>query len=94
MLIENEHIHASDFIKIEYRVEYEHIPKEQMEGYVHSRNFPYLKKHGWVFLLVDGKTGEKIHMNVDKSRFEDKFAKPTREDDFKEYDGSIYHINK
>ena len=44
--------------------------------------------------MVDGRTGERVHLNVHKHRFEDKLAKPGKEDDFKAYDGSIYHINR
>jgi len=93
--IENEtKLHASDLIKIEMRVEYEELPMDQMEGYVYSRRFPYLKRHGWNIMMVDAKTGERVVMNEHKIRFEDKFAKPGKDDTFKLYDGSIYHIFK
>lgn len=94
-LIENPNLCASDYIKVEFRVEYDEMPKEDMEGYVVSRNYPYLKRHGWTMLLVDTKTGERVHLNVHKHRYEDKYAKPGgKEDDFKAWDGSVYHINR
>lgn len=93
--IENEEkLHASDLLKIEMRIEYEDLAMEDMEGYVWSRNFPYLKRHGWNIMMVDAKTGERVVMNEHKVRFEDKFAKPGKDDSFKVYDGSIYHIFK
>jgi pre-mRNA-splicing helicase BRR2 len=93
--IENEtKLHASDLLKIEMRVEYEDLAMDDMEGYVWSRNFPYLKRHGWNIMMVDAKTGERVVMNEHKVRFEDKFAKPGKDDTFKVYDGSIYHIFK
>jgi hypothetical protein len=93
--IENEKsLYASDLIKIEMRIEYEDLEMNQMEGYVYSRRFPYLKRHGWNIMMVDAKTGERVVMNEHKIRFEDKFAKPGKDDTFKLYDGSIYHIFK
>jgi len=44
---------ASDYLNVEFRVRYDHLEEDQTEGYVHSRNFPYLKKHAWHILMID-----------------------------------------
>lgn len=59
-LIESEKLYASDYIKLEFRVEYLNHTKDEQEGYVHTRNYPYLKKHSWYFMLCDAQTKEKI----------------------------------
>lgn len=90
--IESETLHASDLVKIEFRIEYLNLKMDEREGYVHTRNFPYLKKHAWHFMLVDGGTKEKIFHLSQKMRIEEKKgkAKKGEEDDTHEWDGSIY----
>jgi len=61
-LIESEDLHASDYIKLEFRIEFLNVGMEENEGYVHTRNFPYLKKHSWHIMVCDGQTKEKIFM--------------------------------
>merc|ERR1719198_308349 len=91
-LIENKKLFASDFIKIEFRVKYLNLDMEDREGYVHTRNYPYLKKHSWHFMLCDGQSGDKIFHLSQKLRFNERKTKAKRgeEEDWKEYDGSIY----
>lgn len=52
--VESEILCASDLVKIEFRIEHLNLGMEDREGYVHTRNYPYLKKHSWHFMLVDG----------------------------------------
>jgi len=91
-LIENAKLFASDFIKIEFRVKYLNLEMDDREGYVHTRNYPYLKKHSWHFMLCDGQSGDKIFHLSQKLRFNERKtkAKKGEEEDWKEYDGSIY----
>jgi len=67
---------------------------DDREGYVHTRNYPFLKKHSWYFMLCDAQTKEKIFHFSNKMRVEEKKTKAKRgeEDDTKEYDGSVYQI--
>lgn len=44
---------ASDYLKVEFRVKYEHLDEDETEGYVYSRNFPFLKKHSWHIVMCD-----------------------------------------
>jgi len=93
-MIESEKLYASDFVKLEFRIEYLNLHQDDKEGYVHTRNFPYLKKHAWHFMLCDAQSKEKIFHFTSKMRVEEKKTKAKRgeDDDFKEYDGSIYQI--
>jgi hypothetical protein len=83
---------ASDYIKVEFRIKHEHLTKDEQEGYVYSRNYPYLKKHAWHIVMVDAQTGEKVFMNARKLRADERLKKE-KDDDYAEYDGSIYVIN-
>ena len=58
-MIESETLYASDYVKLEFRIEYLNLQKDDGEGYVHTRNFPYLKKHSWHIMICDG-NGERI----------------------------------
>lgn len=93
-LIESEKLYASDYIKLEFRIEYLNIDMNDMEGYVHTRNYPFLKKHNWYFMLCDAQTKEKIFHFSQKMRVQEEKtkAKKGEEDDYKEYDGSVYQI--
>lgn len=84
---------ASDFVKVEFRIKYEHIDEDDIEGYVHSRNYPYLKKHSWHIVMIDAQTGEKVFMNAKKLRADELLKKP-KDEDYAPYDGSVYMINK
>lgn len=84
---------ASDYIKTEFRIKYEHLEEEQTEGYVCSRNYPYLKKHSWHIVMIDAQTNEKVFMNARKLRA-DEPNKKEKDEDYMPYDGSIYMINK
>ena len=90
--VESEHLCASDLVKIEFRIEHLNLGMEDREGYVHTRNYPYLKKHSWHFMLVDGQTKEKIFHLSQKMRIEEtkSKAKKGEEDDTHDWDGSIY----
>jgi len=76
-----------------FRIKYEHIAPEVTEGFVHSRSFPYIKKHSWHVVMIDHQTGEKVFMNQRRLRADEKL-KQEKDDDYKEYDGSIYVVNK
>lgn len=92
--LESEKLCASDLVKIEFRIEYLNLHMDDREGYVHTRNFPYLKKHTWHFMLVDGGTKEKIFHLSQKMRVEERKGKAKRgeEDDTVDWDGSIYQL--
>lgn len=84
---------ASDYIQVEFRIKHEHVKEEEQEGYVYSRNFPYLKKHAWHIVMTDAQTGDKVFMNARRLRADERLKKE-KDEDYAEYDGSIYVINK
>lgn len=84
---------ASDYVNVEFRIRYDHLEDFETEGYVHSNNFPYLKKHAWHILMIDSQTGEKVFMNSRKLRADEPLKKE-KDEDYVPYDGSIYMVNK
>lgn len=80
-------------VKVVFRIKYDHIAPELTEGFVHSRCFPYIKKHSWHVVMIDSQTGEKVFMNQRRLRADEKL-KQEKDDDYMEYDGSIYVVNK
>lgn len=84
---------ASDMINVEFRIRYDHLHEDETEGYVHSRNFPFLKKHAWHILMIDSQTGEKVFHNARKLRADEPLKKE-KDDDYVPYDGSIYTVTK
>lgn len=53
-------ITASDIISFEIWCEYENLAKEECPAYVHSNNYPFLKKSQWYFVIVDARTKENV----------------------------------
>jgi hypothetical protein len=93
-MIQSEKLYASDYIKIEFRINYLNLDKSEREGYVHSCNYPFLKKHAWSIMLCDAATKEKTFYFTTKMRIKEHKGKTKKnvEDDFVEFDGSIYSI--
>jgi hypothetical protein len=47
-----------DVINLKFQVKYTHLAADQAPGYVHSPNFPYLKRQQWFCIVTDGMTKE------------------------------------
>lgn len=41
-------------------MKYDNLPEDQGPGYVHSNNYPFLKRSNWYFVIVDAQTKEKV----------------------------------
>jgi len=44
---------VGDILTCKMRVDYYNMEKGQKAGYVHSRNYPYLKKDNWFLIITD-----------------------------------------
>jgi hypothetical protein len=44
---------VGDILTCKMRVDYYNIEKGQKSGYVHSKNYPYLKKDNWFLIITD-----------------------------------------
>lgn len=44
---------VGDILTCKMRVDYYNIKKGQKSGYVHSKNYPYLKKDNWFLIITD-----------------------------------------
>lgn len=61
ILVEGEKmITAQDIITFKIWVQYENLPENECPAYVHSENYPFLKKTNWYFVMVDEKTRERV----------------------------------
>jgi hypothetical protein len=65
------------------RVDFKNLTKGQKSGYVHSKNYPYLKRDSWYFMITDTTlTGlgaiEKLHITEDhyEKEFKERVSRP------------------
>ena len=49
-----------DAITLRFTVKYTQLMEDQAPGYVHSGNFPYLKRQKWHLIVTDGATQESV----------------------------------
>lgn len=92
-LTKREHdLFASDMIKMEFKITYENLVPDEEEGYICSRNYPYLKKHAWHLILCDAKTKERVFMMDNKRRSDalNETDDAKKNPDFIPYDGNVY----
>lgn len=69
-------IALGDRLNIKLRVDFPNLKKDKVTGYVHSRNYPFLRKDSWYLILTDkafnGIAGcEKI--DIEKEYYEKEF---------------------
>lgn len=59
----------NDLLDVKIKVKFDHLAKGQESGYVHSRDYPFLKRDDW-FLLVTDRTMTGVAM-AERIDFED-----------------------
>jgi len=53
-------ITASDIISFTISVKYDNLPATQTPGYIHSEQYPFIKRSNWYFVIVDARTKENV----------------------------------
>jgi hypothetical protein len=74
---------VGDILTCKMKVEYYNLPKGSKSGYVHSKNYPYLKKDNWYLIITDEQiTGlaaiEKLEIrdNCYEKEFKERVGRP------------------
>ena len=53
-------ITASDIISFKIDIKYDLLPESHGPGYIHSQNYPFLKRSNWYIVIVDSQTKENV----------------------------------
>lgn len=53
-------ITASDIISFTINIKYDQLPETVGPGYIHSANYPFVKKSNWYIVIVDAQTKENV----------------------------------
>jgi len=51
---------ASDIISFKMNIKYDLLPEKCGPGYIHSQNYPFLKRSNWYIVIVDEQTKENV----------------------------------
>lgn len=62
---DRQELYTNDLITISVKVTFDNLEEKEVPGYIHSKNFPFLKKLAVNMIIVDSETRERIFI-VDK----------------------------